>query len=335
MRRRRVDRAAALEEVGERDGRAARSVSCRRDAASARARRRDRRRSRHGRRAGDGAAATIGAAPRSRARPTPSPAAYRPHSAWLNATTSPSFGWLVNSDTTSRRSPRTSSTKPCSAFFGPTSTKTRAPAAYSVSQALHELHRRGDLPRQDVEHLRRPRPAPSGRTRRSRWRRSAAPAAAAASRSRRARSGSLAGRHDRVWKAWLTGSGTALYPAACEARRSACSTAALAPPITAWLCAVDVGDDDVAVDAARGCARPRRAARTPPPSCRCRRPTRLRHLAAARAHRLERVGERQRAGRDQRAVLAQAVAHHHVGRDAVGGEQPGERDVGRPARRAA
>ena len=38
-------------------------------------------------------------------------------------------------------SPSTSSTKPCSAFFGPTSTKTRAPASYSVLQALDELHR--------------------------------------------------------------------------------------------------------------------------------------------------------------------------------------------------
>ena len=52
------------------------------------------------------------------------------------------------------------------------------------------------------------------------------------------------------------------------------------------------------------------------------------HLAAARAHRLERVGERQRAGGDQRAVLAEAVPHHHVRHDAVGGEQAGERRVG-------
>ncbi len=51
------------------------------------------------------------------------------------------------------------------------------------------------------------------------------------------------------------------------------------------------------------------------------------HLAAAGAHRLQRVGERQPAGGDQRAVLAEAVAHHHVGHHAVGREQPGERGV--------
>ena len=60
----------------------------------------------------------------------PSPAAYKPHNAWLNDATSPVLGWLVNRASTS--SPRTSVTNPCNAFFGPTSTKTRAPAAWSV-----------------------------------------------------------------------------------------------------------------------------------------------------------------------------------------------------------
>src|SRR5690348_5102308 len=78
---------------------------------------------------GAGAAAGTGAA----AAGKPRPAAYRPHSAWLNATSSASFGWLVNSATTSSCVlPSTSSTKPCNAFFGPTSTNTRAPASYSV-----------------------------------------------------------------------------------------------------------------------------------------------------------------------------------------------------------
>ena len=45
------------------------------------------------------------------------------------------------------------------------------------------------------------------------------------------------------------------------------------------------------------------------------------HLAAARGGRLERVGEREDLGRDERAVLAERVAHHHVGLDAVLGEQ--------------
>ena len=54
-----------------------------------------------------------------------------------------------------------------------------------------------------------------------------------------------------------------------------------------------------------------------------------RHLAAARAHRLEGILERQGARRDQCAVLAEAVPHHQIGHDAVGGEQARERDVGR------
>ena len=37
----------------------------------------------------------------------------------VEAAISPNFGWLVNSASTSLRSPSTSSTKPCSAFFGP------------------------------------------------------------------------------------------------------------------------------------------------------------------------------------------------------------------------
>ena len=51
------------------------------------------------------------------------------------------------------------------------------------------------------------------------------------------------------------------------------------------------------------------------------------HLAAAGADGLERRRERQRPGRHQGAVLAQAVTHHEVGLDAVGGEQPGEREI--------
>src|SRR5690242_14789126 len=64
---------------------------------------------------------------------TPSPAAYSPHSAWLSEAASPCLGWLVNSGRTSSwTEASTSSTNPYSAFFGPTSTNTRAPASYSV-----------------------------------------------------------------------------------------------------------------------------------------------------------------------------------------------------------
>ena len=52
-----------------------------------------------------------------------------------------------------------------------------------------------------------------------------------------------------------------------------------------------------------------------------------RHLPAAGADRLERLVERQRARRDQRPVLAEAVAHHEVRRDPVGLEQAGEGEV--------
>ena len=63
----------------------------------------------------------------------PWPAAQRPQRAWLNVWISPGFGWFVPSDTAPGRSPRTSSTKPLSAFFGPTSTKVRTPSFQRVS----------------------------------------------------------------------------------------------------------------------------------------------------------------------------------------------------------
>ena len=56
------------------------------------------------------------------------------------------------------------------------------------------------------------------------------------------------------------------------------------------------------------------------------------HLAAAGAHRLQGVREGEDGRRLERAVLAQAVAHHHVGLDAVGAEEPGERRVHRQDR---
>ncbi len=59
----------------------------------------------------------------------PRPRDHSPQSAWLSDATSPVFGWLVNSVSTSARSPSTSSAKPWRAFLGPTSTNTRAPAA--------------------------------------------------------------------------------------------------------------------------------------------------------------------------------------------------------------
>ena len=50
--------------------------------------------------------------------------------------------------------PSTSSANPCNAFFGPTSTKTRAPASYSVCRPFTNCTGRGDLLREQVQHLR-------------------------------------------------------------------------------------------------------------------------------------------------------------------------------------
>ena len=70
------------------------------------------------------------------ARPTPRPAAYSPHSAWLNDGDVAALRVVGEQREHVVVSPSTSSTKPCSAFFGPTSTKTRAPASYSVCRPL-------------------------------------------------------------------------------------------------------------------------------------------------------------------------------------------------------
>ena len=90
--------------------------------------------------------------------------------------------------------------------------------------------------------------------------------------------------------------------------------------------AVDVGDDDVAVDL------PQRALdlleggehRGHPATVL---DSDVGHLAAPSTDGLEGVGEAQRSAGDEGAVLAQAVTHHHLGLDAVRAEQASERDV--------
>ena len=96
--------------------------------------------------------------------------------------------------------------------------------------------------------------------------------------------------------------------------------------MTAWRVAVDVGDHHVAVDRLQDALdlRERREHRRHPAVVRHRD---ARHLAAARADGFQRVGERQSAGRHQRAVFAQAVAHRHVGPDAVRGQQARQREI--------
>jgi hypothetical protein len=86
--------------------------------------------------------------------------------------------------------------------------------------------------------------------------------------------------------------------------------------------AVDVGNDDIAVDAAEGVLdlfqRGEHGGHEAVVLDRD-----VDHLPAASADGFEGVGEAERSGRDERAVLAQAVAHDHVGFDAVLAEQAG------------
>ena len=96
--------------------------------------------------------------------------------------------------------------------------------------------------------------------------------------------------------------------------------------------AVYVRDDDIAVDARNGALdfsqrrehRSHSAAIIQHEVC---------HLPAAGAHGLQRVGERQRAGRHQSRVLAKAVAHHEIGVQALLRQEPGEGPVDREHRR--
>ena len=141
-------------------------------------------------------------------------------------------------------------------------------------------------------------------------------------------SGSVAGATIFVWKAWLTGmQRRPCTPASVERLERRLDRGGRAADDRLAV-AVEVRDDDVAVDPLQG-----------PLDLGERREDGghlavvgdgdARHLAAARADRLEGVVERHDAGGDERAVLAEAVPHHHVGHDAVGAEEAREREVGR------
>ena len=92
--------------------------------------------------------------------------------------------------------------------------------------------------------------------------------------------------------------------------------------------AVDVGDDDVAV---RGVDDLLDLLQRTEHSCHGAvvADVEAGHLVPTGCDSLECGGERQRAGRDQRPVLTQAVAHHHVRSHAVGVQHAGHRQVGR------
>ena len=60
----------------------------------------------------------------------------------------------MKSETTSPSLPSTSSANPCNAFFGPTSTNTRAPASYSVCRPFTNCTGDGHLFAEQIHHLR-------------------------------------------------------------------------------------------------------------------------------------------------------------------------------------
>ena len=267
--------------------------------------------------------------------PTPSPAAHRPHSAELNETTSPGLGWLVARLSTS--SPSTSEAKPCSARLGPTSTKTRAPCVIERAQALDELDRRGDLPREDVEHLlldvvagRVQLAVDVGHDRQLRGLQAQPLQRRAQRRARRRDDLGVEGVADRQRDRLVAALLQRGHDPADGLRRAAEHD---------LVGRVDVGEHDVAVarrDDLLDLGQRRHDGGHRPGVL----DVEARHLAPAGADRLERGLERERAGGHERAVLAQRVAHDEVGSDPVlaqqareghvDGEHGGLGDLGRP-----
>ena len=90
--------------------------------------------------------------------------------------------------------------------------------------------------------------------------------------------------------------------------------------------AVDVGDDDIAFERIDD-----RLYFVDRRQDRCHQPVvverHVGHTPASEADRFERLAKTEGSGGDQGAVLAEAVPHHHVRSDVVGGEQTCERQV--------
>ena len=139
----------------------------------------------------------------------PTPAAYRPHSAWLRAVASPSLGWFVASgddivaeDVGGEALQR---------LLRPDLDEDAGALVVQRAQAVDELHRRRHLGGQQVEHLGHHvgahRVELAGDVGDDRDLRRPQLEALSVRRS-----GSLAGATIEVWKAWLTGS-----MAVCEA----------------------------------------------------------------------------------------------------------------------
>ena len=140
-------------------------------------------------------------------RAAPNPAAYSPHSPWLNAVASASLGWLVDSADTPGRWPSVSSARLASARLGPTSTKVRTPSAYSVSRPLTNWTGEATW-RASRSTIASRDPSPAGYSAPVTLATTGRRGGRTSSRSSTERSGALAGATIWVWNAWLTGSRT-------------------------------------------------------------------------------------------------------------------------------
>ncbi len=192
-------------------------------------------------------------------------------------------------------------------------------------EALYELDGRGDLPRQQVEHLRAQLAAgrgielagdvaDDGNARRLQAQPlEDAPQRLACRRDDLGMEGMADGQEDRA-HAELLESGDRLFDRAGR------------PADDGLLTRVDVGGDDVASDLAEHLPH-LFLGREDGGHLPVVRDADARHLLGASGDREQRVGERHRAAGDERGVLSEAVAHHQVGLDAALAQQPHQRDV--------
>jgi hypothetical protein len=137
------------------------------------------------------------------------------------------------------------------------------------------------------------------------------------------------------WNGAETGSGTARLAPAALHFSDARATAAAWPAITTWPWRVHVGrghDLPVRRLAARAFDRGEIEAENRGHRADTDR-NGLLHVLAAAPHGPQRVLERERLGRDERRVLAEAVAGHALGPDASGHERPQRRGARRQDRR--
>ena len=196
-------------------------------------------------------------------------------------------------------------------------------------QTLHELHGRRHLPAQDVDHLgfharshRIEVPTQVGHDRDLR-RAEVEPGQYLLQRRR-------GGGHDRGVKGVAHRQQHHVMAGAAE-RGNRLFHRDAGPADDGLAAAVDVGDDDVAVDAGEDLFHlpewSEDGGHQAPVL-----DLEVDHLPAARAHRFERIGERQGAGSYQSPVLAEAVAHHEIRAKPVFRQEPGDGAIDRQHR---